>query len=92
MPVYQLVILIAYIKICDLEALASAVGCNGMSFMVRRAWLYIEACAFFVNMLQFTVFLLNKVYKNNIRTMWATTDDDEEGNDALFLEGIIHKT
>ena len=57
-PAYQIVILIAYSKICQIEDFAKLSKCTGMDFKLKRAWLYVEVMGFFVNMLQLMLYLL----------------------------------
>lgn len=68
-PLYQLTILQGYYQIGKVEELAHLVGCSGTDFKIRRAWLYIEVCGFFVNMFQLMGFTLKNLYQNDIAPM-----------------------
>jgi len=62
-PYYQLIVLKSYSEVIKVEKIAEAINCLGLSFKYRRVWMYIEVCAFFVNMFQlmlYTVGLLGK--------------------------------
>lgn len=61
-PAYQFVIFKAYYEIVLVEKLALQLRCTGFSFVKRRAWIYIEICAFAVNIIQL-VYCLFKTLK-----------------------------
>ena len=51
-PMYAFVIFQAYYKICKLERIAVREDCNGLTFILKRAWIYIEISAFMINIFQ----------------------------------------
>ena len=60
-PFYQCAIFQAYHEICSVEREFAALNCSGLTIAQRRAWVYIEICAFMVNIFQLMLSLCYKL-------------------------------
>jgi hypothetical protein len=60
-PYYNYVIYNAHFDIKMQEQLGNELGCTGISFQTRRAWIYFEMCAFLVNIAQLSFSLCKQL-------------------------------
>ena len=76
-PLYNYTVLTSYFDLQKQENLAKEIKCSGLTFELRRAWIYIELAGFLANIVQLCVYLVEEHMEQQLLSCCKRNPNDD---------------